>query len=80
MDFQKTLNECKKVVDKLFDLLIKKWSDNKISESDKKELTECKQTIEKNSQELKTGGYKCSVIQASITLANELIEEIEHAQ
>lgn len=81
MDFQKTLNECRTVVDQLFDLLIRMCLDNnKMSESDQNELAKCKMTIGKVSQELKSGGYKHSVIQASITLANELIEEIERAQ
>lgn len=78
MDFQKALNECKTVVVKLFDLLIRTYlGNNKISESDQNELIECKRKIEKVSQELTNGGYKCSAIEISIKIANELIAEIK---
>lgn len=78
MDFRKTLEECKAIVNNLFDILIRVLIDKKSSTKDNATLAKHKEDIKDISRTMKRTGCKNSAIECAIKTANGLIEEIEN--
>lgn len=76
MDLQQTLNKLKRIVDELWDLLIKKELAG-LSAGDITRINQLKEEVAKMEASLKEKGIKISVIQKLIQLAKELIAELE---
>ena len=76
MDFQKELNELKGFINELFDFLIKKQLDGP-EENSSRRVAEIKADLTKTENDMQKKGIKNSIIQKSILLAKELINEID---
>ena len=76
MDLQRTMNKLKRIVDELWDLLIKKELDG-LDANDKNRIDQLKGELKKVESSMNTKGIKNSSIQRLIQLAKELIEELE---
>lgn len=76
MDLQRTLNILKRIVDELWDLLIKKELDG-LDADDKKRIGQLKKEVKKVESSMNAKGIKNSSIQRLIQLAKELIDELE---
>ena len=76
MNPQQTLNKLKRIIDELFDLLIKKQLD--ASEvDDKTRINQIKEDVVKTETAMNAKGTKIAVIQKAIQLAKELIKDME---
>ena len=76
MDFQKELNELKGFINELFDFLIKKQLGGP-EENSSRRVAEIKADLTKTENDMQKKGIKNSIIQKSILLAKELINEID---
>lgn len=76
MDLQRTMNKLKRIVDELWDLLIKKELDG-LDANDKNRIDQLKGELKKVESSMNTKGIKNSSIQRLIQLAKELIDELE---
>ncbi len=76
MDLQRLLNKLKRIVDELWDLLIKKELEG-LDADDKTRIGQIKDEVARIEESMEAKGTKISVIQKLIQLAKELIEELE---
>ena len=76
MDLQRTMNKLKRIVDELWDLLIKKELDG-LDANDKNRIDQLKGELKKVESSMNPKGIKNSSIQRLIQLAKELIDELE---
>ena len=76
MDLQRTMNILKRIVDELWDLLIKKELDG-LDADDKKRIGQLKKEVKKVASSMNAKGIKNSSIQRLIQLAKELIDELQ---
>ena len=76
MDFQRILNKLKRIIDELWDLLMKKESEG-LDADDMARLDQIKEAVAKIEAEMSAKGGKVSVIQEAIQTVKELIDDIE---